>query len=166
MPGSSLLQWFSQNHGMVGPGRDLWRLSSPTPLQKRVHLEAALISAQQETIPFLPQEPSIAQKEVWVWDDTADESEPMLSLGSPCDLSWKAESEWCRGKRNQRMEKCRSANIFHHISTQRRHQQTTNKFNREKNCLQWWSIFKDKIYPRSSCELINNCKPVCKRRKT
>ena len=34
-----LLPLISQNHRMVGVGRDLWRSSSPTSLLKQVHLE-------------------------------------------------------------------------------------------------------------------------------
>ena len=34
-----LLPLISQNHRMVGVGRDLWSSSSPTPLLKQVHLE-------------------------------------------------------------------------------------------------------------------------------
>jgi len=50
---TSLELQFSQNHRIVGVGRDLWGSSGPTPLPKQGHLEQAAQDLIQVGIEYL-----------------------------------------------------------------------------------------------------------------
>jgi len=92
---------FSQNHKMLGVGRDLWGSSSPTPLPKHVHLKQAaqnLIQVKQEKDTSQPPWAacsSALSPSKWRNSSLCSDGTPYASVCTHCPLS----SRWVPLKR-------------------------------------------------------------------